>query len=139
MFLIVIAFILVVLYYKYGYYYAIGSSEYAKYNNTQNGMEYYNFYDSITIEFTEFKEACREKNIKNIIMEASDVFHSITKYIVLTLLSEKIYCSSILWSILFFINLPCTIKLGSRYKKNNCIRNHKNVNNTHHKCFYKEY
>lgn len=139
MFIILCCLILLDLYYNYGYYYAIGSSEYAKCNNTKNGTEYFNFFDSIVTEYAELKEACYNMSFYNIIMEASDVLHSITKYIVLSLFSEKIYCSPILWSILFFINLPCTIKLGSRYKKNNCIRNHKNSNNVHHKCFYKEH
>ena len=128
---------MIILYMKYGYYYAKGSSEYVRFNNRYGGCEYNKFHISIINECKELTQALTSRKIIDIMLETSDVIHSITKYLTLTIFPEKIYCSFILWSILFFVNLPCTIKLATRYKINGCIRNHSNPENINHICGYK--
>jgi len=38
--------------------------------------------------------------------------------------------------IMFFLTLPTSLKLAGRYKKHQCIRNHRNLNNLNHLCEY---
>ncbi len=138
-FLLSISILYTYLYIKYGYYYAKGSSEYARFNNTKGGCEYGIFHKSISNEFNEFLDAFTSYDLLGVIAEFCDVIHSIIKHYILIIFSEKIYCSTLLWSFVFFLILPCTIKLGIRYKKYKCIRNHYNVHNIHHKCNYNYY
>lgn len=129
------------LYLLFGRFYAFGMAEYAFYNNTEKSEQ--NRYtnpescvDSIKNEYVEFIDALYNCEPINIFLELSDVFHSIVKYISINYLPKYIYCNSFYWSLIFYTNIPVGIKLGNRYRINNCIRNHTNTNNCNHTCNY---
>ena len=123
---------------RYGISYAIGSAEYCRLNNKKNSLKRENFWLSVVNESRELKEAILECSPTDIVLEASDVIHSISKYLILEFLPEWIYCNMIIWSFVFFFILPCSIKLGKRYRNFGCIRNHTNPNNRDHICNYKK-
>lgn len=139
MLIIIIIFILLILYFHSGIYYSRGMVEYAIYNNiSQQGLKWKqeDFKQSIINEIFELIEAIKQYQLFDIILELFDVFHSVIKYIIISIMPQYIYCNIILWSIVYFFVLPCSIKLGNRFKKYNCIRNHKNKNNRDHNCNY---
>lgn len=139
-FVIIIAYAFI--YIKYGYNYAKGIAIYNKYNNTPPSAENRftqpeDCLQSIKNEFWEFYEAVTLYQPYEALLEFADVFHASIKYLVVTFLPKTFYCHYLFWSIIFLVAipaLPATIKLGLRYKKFGCIRNHGNVNNCHHTC-----
>jgi hypothetical protein len=141
MFLIVIICMLL-LFTLYGIHYVNGMAIYAKYNNTPSSEE--NRYtipevcwDSVRNESNELIDAIVHLEFFNIILEGSDVIHALIKYFIIKLLPKKIYCDPVCWIPIFFIVPFATIKLGIRYKRYKCIRNHGNKNNCNHTCYYK--
>ena len=136
MFFYIISTICIYCYYKYGYYYARGMSLYVNFNNTHDNIMRESSMDSIINETIELYYAIKSRKFMDIILEASDVGHSLLKYIVIDFMPKIFICSLLPWSLIFFIFPFSTIKLGNRYKYNNCIRNHKNQYNYYHKCNY---
>jgi len=128
--------IIFILYVYAGIYYALGSAEYCKFNNKRDNPRRENFWDSVITESKELKEALENLWLWDIILEFSDVVHSLIKYFIVEYLPEDFYCSFICWFPVFILILPCSIKLGLRFKKYGCIRNHKNKNNCDHICNY---
>lgn len=92
--------------------------------------------ESMGSELQEFLYACYHFQPWEMILEFNDFLHTIIKYILLRFASPKIFSNKILWSVIFFMALPSTIKLGLRYKNYKCIRNHRNSANINHKCSY---
>lgn len=90
--------------------------------------------DSIVIEFDEFLQAFLSCHPLDALLEACDVMHSITKWLLLKYLPVHIFTNQLVWVPVFFLLLPTCIKLGNRQKQFNCIRNHYNANNLHHRC-----
>lgn len=136
MFLLIIITSVTILFAKYGYNYCKGITEYIYFNNRPHDKEKENSLDTIIDELIELCEAIYQFDIIEIILELSDVIHAIIKYIFINYLPINIFCCWICWIPVFFLVLPCTIKLGNRFKNNQCIRNHNNLNNCNHKCNY---
>lgn len=136
MFFLIIIVTIIYLYWKAGLNYAKGMMEYAVLNNVGEGRE--TTWDSVRNEFNELKQAIRDMDIFDIILEIGDVIHSFIKHICITYLPEKVYCSYWLWFCVYPFILPCTYKLGMRHKMYGCIRNHNNSNNCNHRCFYQK-
>jgi len=133
--------ILVLLYLLYGRFYAAGMAEYAMFNNTPPSIgnrwtKPESCLQSIKTEWKEFVDAIMDMQVVNSFLELCDVIHALTKYVSIEYIPSFIYCSSFYWSIVFYTNLPVTIKLGYRYRANGCIRNHTNKNNCGHTCNY---
>lgn len=126
-FLILLAF----LYYFYGIYYARGMCMYIKLNNLTGEEE---TWDSVVDEFKELREVT---NPWDFVLEFSDLTLAIIKHNIIKYLPPYIYCSLLCWLLVFPMALPCTIKLGNRYRLTGCIRNHKNKANCHHKCTFR--
>ena len=128
-----------VLYAKYGRYYAKGMQTYVQMNNCANTTftqkhARESHYGSIITEYAELREAIRDQNITDIFLEFSDVVHSYARYLIIEYVPERYYCSTAIWLPLFYLCVPVGIKLANRYKQYGCIRNHKNHNNTAHNC-----
>jgi hypothetical protein len=112
---------------------------YAKYNNTPKSEENRytepeNCMDSVVNESIELLEAVEEFQVKDILLEGSDVVHAIIKYFVITYLPQQVFTNPLCWVPVFFIVPLATIKLAKRYKQFGCIRNHANPNNCSHTC-----
>lgn len=135
-------------YYRYGIDYSKGMAEYASYNNrirdktgptTNDGNCYVteNTWDSVINESKELWEALCQASAKDIILESSDVIHSLIKHLIITYVPSKIFCHWLCWFPIFILILPCSIKVAYRYQTYGCIRNHQNKNNCNHVCNYK--
>jgi adenylate kinase family enzyme len=114
--------------------YAKGMAEYAKFNNVSGNTE--NCWSSVVNESYEFIEAVKELKPWEAFLEFYDVIHSLIKYFVITYVSPDVFSNPWFWVAIFPFVLPCSIKLGYRYRQNGCIRNHNNANNCKHKCNY---
>jgi hypothetical protein len=132
------------LYYRYGQYYAQGMCEYVRRNNIPGrGKEdralpgHEQCIDSIINESRELKEAIYTCSPVNIFLEFFDVVQALTQSVIIERLPATVSCSWITWSLLFFFVLPVGIKLGSRYHRYRCIRNHANPANRRHICSYR--
>ncbi len=134
LFIIVITFI---LYYLFGWSYSKGMSEYVKLNNN-GSADCENMWQSIRDECHEFVEAIKTRNLSGIFMELFDILHVTTKSLIVTLMPKIIYYNKLCWIILFPFLLPATIKLGYRYNKYKCIRNHSRINKDHN-CIINQY
>lgn len=122
--------ILAAIYYWYGWSYAIGIAKYARDNN--NGSpESEDAYKTITDELQELRDAITQFNLWEIFMETFDVLQSIIKYYIVTYLPKKVYFCPALWLLVFPFVMPAAIKLGDRYNKYQCIRNHARTNKNH--------
>ena len=124
---------------RYGYQYAVGMAEYAKFNNVGRDKEY--TWQSVINESYEFKQALSQGSVRDIILELSDVGHSLVKHVSISYLPAQMFCNKWYWLIIFVICLPlifCTGKLATRYRHFGCIRNHRNPGNCGHKCNYKK-
>lgn len=129
------------LYAYRGYWYAKGMATYVQFNNTppsekNRQTEPERCWDSVKTESGELWEAVREMSVREIILEASDVAHALVKWFIIRFFPERWHAKIWIWLIVFPFILPCTMKLGARYKKFGCIRNHKNSNNCGHTCDY---
>ena len=93
-------------------------------------------WSSVTNESRELWDAILHCNPVDIILEASDVIHALIKYAIINYLPQFLFCHMICWLPVFLFVLPCTIKLGSRYREHGCIRNHQNKGNRNHLCNY---
>lgn len=129
-----LCFIICVLYIRFGIYYAKGMAEYARFNNVPPNEE--NCWSSVANESRELWEAILCCNPMDILLEASDVIHALIKYIVINYLPRFLFCHIICWLPVFLVVLPCSIKLGNRYREHRCIRNHQNKGNRNHLCKY---
>ncbi len=131
---LIIGLIICALYIRFGIYYAKGLAEYARFNNVPPNEE--NCWSSVTNESRELWDAVLHCNPVDIILEASDVIHALIKYAIINYLPQFLFCHMICWLPVFLLVLPCTIKLGSRYREHGCIRNHQNKGNRSHLCNY---
>ncbi|XWV26875.1 putative orfan [Tupanvirus soda lake] len=122
----------IVLFYWFGWSYAIGAAEYARANNNGN-TESENCWQSVCDEYEELKQAIRTFNCLEMFMELFDVVHATIKFILVTFFPRKVYFHWLSWAIIFPFVLPVSIKLGMRYSKYKCIRNHAR-RNRNHKC-----
>jgi hypothetical protein len=125
-------FIFMILYICHNY--ARGMSKYISSNNLSSSNPRENTWDSVHNESIELIEAIREFSIKNVILEASDVIHGFIKHCIVKVLPEFVYSHWLCWIPVFFLVLPCTVKLGLRHAEAGCIRNHKNPANRGHIC-----
>lgn len=133
--------LLVFLYAKYGIFYAIGSAVYARDNNFKksvNKTPYFippeNSWLSVKDEFYELVQAIKALEISDIFLEFFDVVHAFIKYLLVTYTPFEFYSHWICWLFVFILVLPIGIKLGTRFKKYGCIRNHSRINNCHICC-----
>lgn len=129
---IAILIILLYNYYKYGISYAIGSAEYARLNNT--AFRTNECWDSVKDEFYELTDAVNKLKIYDIFLEFFDTVHALIIYIIVKFMPELFYHHWLCWFIVFPFVLPASIKLGNRYNKYSCIRNHSR-RNLDHSCF----
>jgi hypothetical protein len=128
-----------ILYLTHGYYYSKGMSIYAIFNNTRptflnDFSESESCWGNIVDEFFEMIHAIKQCQFMETFNELLDVCHAIVKFLSIKCLPQFVYTSKIYWSFLFYINLPVSLKLGSRYRDFGCIRNHKNPKNRKHFC-----
>lgn len=114
-------------------YYALGQAKYAKHNNTK--PSYQNDYtepevtwDSVRDETAEMKEAWKDGNISETIMEFFDVLNSLIKHFIVSNFNEAIYTNPIIWFCVAPLVFPVACKLALRYAEGDCIRNHRNKN-----------
>jgi len=114
--------------------YIEGMTEYIKYNN-ENLLE--ESLKSTKGESIELYEAIIDLNMKEIINEFCDVFHIMIKMVMIIILPNRMIMNKYCWIPLFCLCPIAAWKLGSRYKKNHCIRNHTNARNLDHNCEYK--
>ena len=125
------------LYYFYGWPYAKGMTEYVRLNN--NGLiGCENTWHCIRDEYRELVDAIQSRKFLEAFFELFDVLHGTTKSFIVTLLPRKIYYHWLCWIIVFPFLMPATIKLGYRYNKYKCIRNHSR-SNRNHKCVINKY
>lgn len=118
------------IYYFYGLSYANGSAQYAMENNN-GSTESEDPWKSVMDELAEFIESIKKCNIKDIFLEFFDVLHSIVKFIIVIFFPTTFYFSPLCWLIIFPFVMPAGIKLGHRYQKYGCIRNHARPNLNH--------
>lgn len=121
--------LIILLYVKFGIYYAQGMSSYTTLNCVGAYSE--DIASNIKDEFYELIDALKSCNIIDIILEFCDVIHNIIRYVIINGLHRRISCSTITWLLVFPFLLPCTIKLALRQKEHGCIRNHKRINSDH--------
>jgi hypothetical protein len=131
---IILFLIIFILYIRYGIYYALGCAEYARLNNSDKKKE--RTWGSVVDEFCELVKAIIQCNLIDIILELGDFIHAIITFCVITFLPKKVFSTIWCWLPFFLLALPCTIKIGERYKHYECIRNHKNKQNLNHVCQY---
>lgn len=134
MIVLVVVSLIIYLTYRYSTDYAEGMARYAKYNNVYPYRE--RTIDSIYNEWAELMEAIRSRSPINILFESFDVFHSLIKHLIISLLPVSIYIKPHIWYFIFPLVLPCGIKLSLRQKRYGCIRNHRNISNRDHRCNY---
>ena len=132
----ILVLILALFYYWYGISYAKGSAEYAKANNNTL-LESNEGWASVRDEYIEFVQAIKKVNIYDIFLEFFDVIHSVIKYLIIVYLPQRFYHNWICWAIVFPFVLLAGIKLGDRYNKFGCIRNHARPN-LNHKCKFND-
>jgi hypothetical protein len=118
------------LYYFVGWPYALGMSEYVSLNNN-GSIQSENTWISIRNEYREFLDAIRARDYTGAFMEFFDILHATTKSLIVTFTAKIIYYHWLCWILLFPLLLPATIKLGYRYNKYKCIRNHSRINKDH--------
>lgn len=137
----IVEFLVLLLYifffYWYGISYARGSAIYARMNNN-GSLDSEKCWDSVCDEYFELLKAIKIINIREIFLEFFDVCHALTKFLVIKYLPFNIYTKPICWLVIFPFILPATIKLGDRYNKYGCIRNHSRLN-PNHKCQVNQY
>ena len=118
------------VYYWYGWPYAKGIAKYAKDNNNGSpGSE--DAYQTILDEKKELMDAIKKCNPWEIFMEFFDVVQSVIKYLIVKYLPLPVYTNPFLWLGVFPFVMPAAIKLGHRYNKYGCIRNHARPNKNH--------
>lgn len=137
MLFITVTFFLLCIYYFFGWSYSKGMSEYVRLNNNHS-YECENTWKSVSSEYEELIEAIKAKNLWEIFMEFFDVVHVTIKSIIVTFTPRMFYYNRLLWIVMFPLLLPATIKLGHRYNKYKCIRNHSR-NNKDHNCIINQY
>ncbi len=130
-------FILILLYYLYGYSYAQGAVVYACFNNAGT-LESENSWQSVCDEYNELIDAINNYSIFDSIMEFFDVVHTLIKYFIVTYLPKIFYFNILCWLMVFPFIIPVGVKLGKRYQKNYCIRNHQRTNKDHI-CIYNKF
>jgi hypothetical protein len=62
----------------------------------------------------------------HVLLEFFDVVHAMTKYSLISVLPKDIMDTPYPWIVVYFVSLPSSIKLGYRYVKYGCVRNHAN-------------
>lgn len=126
----VIVIFILFYYYWYGVSYAVGSAEYAKENNNRS-KEAENCWASVKDEFVELIQAIKEVKFIDIFLEFFDVVHAIMKYLIVNFLPQSVYYHWLCWMVVFPFVFPASVKLGNRYNKYKCIRNHSRPNRNH--------
>ncbi|XWV25541.1 putative ORFan [Tupanvirus deep ocean] len=129
MFLLIV---IILLYYFYGWSYSKGAAEYARANNN-GSSESEDCWQSVCDEYEELKYAVHTLNYWEIFMEFFDVLHASIKFVLVSFFPRIFYFHWLSWAIIFPFVLPASIKLGARYNKYKCIRNHARKNRNH-KC-----
>lgn len=119
-------------YIHYASLYAKGMSEYVRNNQLRVGGE--SSWDSIKDEAKELVEAIRDCSPTDIVLEGSDVAHSIIKYGIVEHLPLWFATSLVPWHVMFVLVPVAAVKLAKRYEQYGCIRNHKNPGNRDHVC-----
>ena len=117
-----------ILFYQSAWLYALGSSEYARLNNTDHPED---TWKTILDETQEFLEAFRNRDCWNAFLEFFDVCHSLIKHLIIHSLPVRIYTHWFPWILIYPYLLPATLKLAYRYQKYGCIRNHARPNQSH--------
>jgi hypothetical protein len=92
------------------------------------------FQKSVIVEYEEFIAEINQRCWKNAFDEFMDVIHSFGKFLMLKFLPNSLLCYTFIWIPLGILVLPISMKLGSRFSINGCIRNHKNQLHGDHFC-----
>lgn len=125
------------VFYLFALPYAIGSAEYAR-NNNNGSKESEDCWQSVRDEYRELCEAIERRQLWEGLLEFFDVLHGVIKYCVVTYTPKWFYFHWFCWLLIFPFVLPISIKLGIRYRKWNCIRNHYREN-ANHKCVINDF
>lgn len=121
----------------YWFCYCIGISTYFRMNRKLTFKEEVNtVYQMCKNETNELIEELRNLRPVCILFELNDVVHVYIELLFVLILPTDWMESILVWMPLFWVAPFTTIKLGHRYIKHGCIRNHKNTNNLDHKCNY---
>jgi len=136
---------LIRLYICHGYHYATGYTTFIQMNakylyqyrkQTIYKMKYIQNTTSYLIinEIIEIGASIYDMDIFRYIFHCSNLCNIIITNIIIKIMPMCILQNIIIWSILFYINLPATIHIARRYRKTKCVIDHNN--DTDHLCNY---